>query len=140
MNYILTSNKLKGKILVGFTPEGVLCKMEVDPADATRKLMHWFLERLPLLEGAMHPKYYDNLLHIEPVSDDLSFDRFWNDYDQKVGKKARVEKLWDTLSNPDRAKALAGIRRYDNYLLKQKGIAKAYAETYLRNRYWENEY
>lgn len=140
MKYLLTSNKLKGKILLEFTGEGILCHMEVDPQDASVEMMKWFLGRLPLHEAAMDPKIYNHLLKIEPVPEDLSFESFWDAYGYKVGKKYRVKKLWESLDNTDRAAALAGIRKYDRYLNLHKGIAKAYAETYLRHRYWENDY
>lgn len=140
MKYILTSVKLKGKILVMFTQDGILCKIEVDPEDATEKLMHWFLQRIPLHEAAMNEKIYNGLLKIEPVADDLSFEGFWDAYKNKIGKRKRAMKLWEALSDPDRAKAIAGIRRYDAYLFRKPTIEKAYPETYLSNRYWENEY
>lgn len=140
MKYILTAKQLKNKILVEFTTEGLLCKMEISSEDATEKFVRWFLGRLPWHEKAMSAINYQNLLKIEPVADNLSFDGFWDAYNYKVGKKPRVQKLWDAMSDPDRAKAIAGVKRYDGYLSAQKGIAKAYAETYLRNRYWENEY
>lgn len=140
MKYILTAKQIKNNILVEFTGEGLLCKMEISEEDATEKFVRWFLQRLPWHEKAMSEKNYQGLLNIEPVPEDLSFDAFWNSYKHKIGKKGRAMNIWGSLSDPVRAKALAGIRRYDGYLATKRGIEKAYPETYLSNKYWESEY
>lgn len=140
MKYILTHKNLNGKILVEFTGEGILYKMEVHPEDATKKFMNWFLSRLPLHEAAMNPKVYDNLLKIEPVSQDLGFDTFWKSYAYKVGNKKRAQRLWEAMTDPERAKAIAAIRKYKLYLASKPNMEQAYPETWLSQRRWENEY
>ena len=76
---------------------------------------------------------------VQPVTADLSFEKFWNTYGNKVGNKKRSKRLWGQLNPTERARALAYIKVYDNYLWQNKGIAKAYPETYLNQKRWENE-
>lgn len=75
---------------------------------------------------------------ITPIKEDLSFDRFWIEYDNKVGNKKRAEKLWTELSEQNKLLALKYIKRYDSLLKIQNGIAKLYPETYLNQKRWNN--
>jgi len=84
-------------------------------------------------------KQNKKVFEVKPVTPDLSFPKFWDTYANKMGKKARAERLWKQLSLADKAKAMAYIKVYDNYLWQNKGIAKAYPETYLNQKRWENE-
>lgn len=68
---------------------------------------------------------------------DLSFDTFWNLYDEKQ-KKLKAKELWKKLSKADQIKAVTYIRRYNN-LLKYKNQAKALPDTYLRQKRWLDE-
>jgi len=85
--------------------------------------------------------YKDNkkVFELKPVTPDLSFKKFWDTYAHKQGKKARAERLWKQLSLTERARAMEYIKKYDNFLYLNKGISKAYPETYLSQKRWENE-
>jgi hypothetical protein len=76
---------------------------------------------------------------ITEVPADLSFERFWDKYHYKVGKKAKVQQLWTALNDADRTKALAAIPEYHKWLTRAK-IAPVYPETYLSQRRWENDF
>lgn len=71
---------------------------------------------------------------------EVTFDAFWGDYKNKVNRK-RAEGLWSRLSKTEQLAAWQGVKQYDAWL---KGLEwkrnKADPDTYLRNRYWENEY
>ena len=73
------------------------------------------------------------------VPADLSFQTFWDMYDYKVGKKSRAIKLWEALNDTDRAKALASIPGY-HFFLANTQTKKMYAEGWLAQRRFENEY
>ena len=96
------------------------------------------LGRIPL-----HQQHIQHLkakgVKITEVPPDLSFEAFWTRYRYKVGKKARAEQLWNNLNQPDRTAALSGIIEYDRWLERAK-VAKAYPETYLSGRRWENDF
>lgn len=70
---------------------------------------------------------------------EITFEMFWKAYDKKINKN-RCIALWQKLNNSERTEAYIGIRKYNKYLHEIKWRSKADPETYLRNRYWENEY
>lgn len=69
----------------------------------------------------------------------VTFDAFWTRYNKKINR-IRSYNLWQKLSAVDQVKAYYGIGRYEKYLKKEAWRSKADPETYLRNKYWENEY
>jgi hypothetical protein len=74
------------------------------------------------------------------VPEDLSFQRFWETYGHKVGKKARVEKLWNALSEGDKIKCLAAIPRYKAWLAQRPNMEMLYPETFISQRRFENTF
>lgn len=78
-------------------------------------------------------------IRVDEVPADLSFDAFWNKYNYKLGKKERAKKLWECLTDADRARAINAIKAYDTWL-SQRSIEKVYPETYLSQRRWENDF
>jgi hypothetical protein len=74
---------------------------------------------------------------IEEKQTDLSFSRFWDTYNHKVGDKKRAEKLWKALSDGDKVLALVGIKKYDNEL-RFHSYEKCHPSTYLNQRRFEN--
>jgi hypothetical protein len=76
----------------------------------------------------------------DKVEQDLSFDAFWDLYEHKVGNKARAMKLWSNLPKMDKARCFVGIRQYKFWLSHHPNVEKLYAETFLHQRRWENEY
>jgi hypothetical protein len=75
---------------------------------------------------------------VTELEEDLSFDSFWKKYNHKVGNKRRAMKLWDLLSDDQKAAAIAYLRVYDTYLAMNNGMAKLYPETYLNQERWNN--
>lgn len=80
----------------------------------------------------------DQSAYLEEISPDLSFERFWETYDHKVGKKARVKKKWDSMPPEERVKALKHLKKYSYFLAQNPTIAKKYPETYLNAEEWNN--
>ncbi|WP_281683403.1 hypothetical protein [Zunongwangia profunda] len=79
-------------------------------------------------------------LEIKKTDLDLSFDAFWNTYNNKVGKKKMAESSWNNLSKANKIKALMAIPRYNNNLRLNPGIQKAYPTTFINQEYYNNEY
>ena len=69
---------------------------------------------------------------------EVSFEAFWKKYDLKFNK-IRTEKEWTKISPVERVQAYYSIEKYDKYVI-DKRIGKAHPETYLRNKYFLNEY
>lgn len=77
---------------------------------------------------------------VTPMTGDLSFQVFWDTYDNKVGKRARAAILWDALSDSEKVAALAAIKPYRYWLANNPGIAMLYPETFLSQRRWESNF
>lgn len=67
-----------------------------------------------------------------------SFDDFWRAYPLHKAK-VQAERAWNRLTARDKQKALASLPVYRNYCL-QKGIAYKYAQGWLNDHRWEDEY
>lgn len=67
-----------------------------------------------------------------------SFDEFWRAYPLHKAK-VQAERAWNRLTARDKNKALAGLPAYCRYCL-QKGIAYKYAQGWLNDHRWEDEY
>lgn len=70
---------------------------------------------------------------------DTSFEAFWEAFAKKQ-KRIDSERLWKKMSTAERIKALEGIKRYDNWLRLQNGIAKCLPDSYLRKKRWLDEF
>ena len=68
---------------------------------------------------------------------DLSFERFWDVYANKVGNIKRCQKLWKQLTKEEKILALGFIRRLRIWY-NTRNIQFPYPETYLNQRRWEN--
>jgi hypothetical protein len=118
-------------MLAGFEVEGF----------PTGEQLQWILSRFPYHESLLGElKRSLKQARIAKVEEDLSFDNFWNKYNYKVGNKKRAEKLWDQLSDADKAKVFTNINSYDNFLARRQNQEKLYPETYLSQRRFENSY
>lgn len=138
--YIIKITDIEGYITAGYNDNGHLnfiSLTECEPTDVQRRNI---LDRIPrsatdLLDWQKkYPK-----VSIKEVPVDLSFERFWNLYNYKQGKKSKAEKLWSQLSEEVKAIALVAVPKYNKWL-GTKSIDKAYPETWLAQCRWENEY
>lgn len=136
--YIITSATAKGEIVLKYNLNGFLIGLEIS---AELTLVHYerfFQEKKLYLEENAVLMTKEKNSNIRIVPEDLSFERFYELYDNKVGKKVMTEKSWNALPKKDKIDALIGLKRYNNYLLLNAGISKAYPSTYINQRYWEN--
>ena len=77
---------------------------------------------------------------VQEVPQDLSFEAFWTRYNYKVGKKERAKKLWQSMTDDEHAAALLSIQKYNAYLINHPTLERAYPETWLSQRRWENTF
>lgn len=136
--YIITFKNTSGNIVFRFVADtGKLAALELnfDYTDAQLDYLRAYLpSNLQELQDLV--KRSKNWL-IERMPLDLNFTTFWARYNHKVGNKKRAERLWDTLSQANRAKALNFITKYEAQLL-QTNHDKLYPETYLNQERWNN--
>lgn len=135
-SYMIFGKSFNGAFTIVFNQDGSFQKLinETDIRDHDGIIDR--IGKLPYEERHI-PALKAKGVKVEKLQEDLSFERFWRDYNYKLGKKARVEKLWGLLKDCDKLLALNGIKPYDIFL-SNKTIEKAYAETYLSQRRWEN--
>lgn len=75
---------------------------------------------------------------VEKIPADLSFERLWEAYNYKMGKKD-AEKSFKKLKEADVIKLFLSLKGYENHL-KRTAQAKAYLATYINKEYFNNEY
>ena len=81
---------------------------------------------------------YKQLVTIELVLDDYSFEAFWVKYYLKV-KKDHSQKAFEKLSLVEKIKCFNALKKYDESLLKT-GQAKAHLVTWLNQKRYNDEY
>lgn len=140
MKYIMTSQKLQGKVLVEFTIEGLFKSLSIEnEEDSNMKLIKFLFNWLPPTKEAMKTSAYQKHFFIDIVPPDLSFEAAWDLYAYKVGNKERAKRLWNALSEHEKALAMAQIVKYKRWL-STRNQAQAYFTTWLNERRFENQY
>jgi proteasome lid subunit RPN8/RPN11 len=135
-------NKTQLEVVVGFNEAEELVSVEVQvdsEHEFTDDQRTWLWQVMPKRQEELTVIMRHPNLSVEPIEDDLSFQRFWEAYDFKVGKKKRAIKLWEELPDLERHQAIKSIPRY-NFFLIERGINKAYPETYLAQKRYQNEF
>lgn len=67
---------------------------------------------------------------------DLTFDAFYKQYPNKLGKKKEAQKTWDKMSEAERMDAMLYLGEYLPKKAKE-GTNIPYASSYLNGKYWE---
>lgn len=121
---------------------GLLAEFKLLEGELDDKQVNWlFIKgKFPYQEKQIKGWNSISNFKIEVGLPDLSFDAFWNSYNNKVGKKKMAENTWNKLSTGNKLKALQAIKDYNRYLSRKPGIDKAHATTYLNQEYFDNEW
>lgn len=140
MNRFLVSlGSIENAAILGYDEQTERLMLVDIQGDFSEKQHDWFFNWLPYNMDQLHQRSKHEKVQVFPVPENLSFERFWDEYDHKVGKKVRAHKLWDALSDSDRLNCFKAIPRY-KFWLAHKNIEKLYPETFLSQRRWENEF
>jgi hypothetical protein len=67
----------------------------------------------------------------------VEFEKFWNEYDKKVGEKTKIFNKWKNLSEPEKLKIFEHIPKYK--LSQPDKKYRKNPETYLNNKSWNDE-
>lgn len=133
---ILRSDNFDGEIVLEYDFNGCLTKYE-NLADMNEVQLKYFFENFPL-NGVKFNWLADNTkLKIERIPADLSFEKLWNLYDYKMGKKDKTIVLWSKMAIFEKILCIQSLKYYDKYRTRKRGLDKQYLETYLRNKQWE---
>lgn len=137
--YSLTSKLFTGEILFKYDLSTDLVYFE-NKAQMSDEQKKYLLEHMPLTLTHLKKMALKDTITINEIPEDLTFERFYNKYNYKVGSKKRAESIWKGLSNTDKYLCLQAIDRYNSFLNKKKNMERAYPETFLNQRRWENNF
>jgi hypothetical protein len=139
---LLTSPKFDGEICVLYDTEGKLALVDLQGAECSEKQIDYLIRMIPakyVSSKEMLASLESKTLRMIEADYEVGFEMFWTEYDQKNNKQ-RCIKLWDRLSEADKVKAFVGIKKYKRHLQLNVWKNQADPDTYLRNRYWENQW
>ena len=138
--FITTSPSFAGEVHIIYGDDNKLLCLDYRNAQLSREQAEYLLRHTPVVFDAGFDRAFGtaNLTFVHEAYI-IGFEDFWNRYDQKINR-ARAEKLWGRLPKADQARAFAGVAAYDRHLQHNGWKSKADPETYLRNKYWENEW
>lgn len=129
------------KATVAYFPNGSLQSLTLaEPYDP--EILEWFMQFCPVSADRLRERMpgIKGKLLIKEIPTDLSFNRFWEEYGYKVGRKEKVMALWAGLDEITRIKIFEVIPRYRQWLANKRNMEQSYAETWLRNKRWEDKY
>jgi len=134
--YLVTSPMFAGEMIFGYDADGVLVYYE-NNAELLPEHILALSKSFPFT-----PDDLQKLVKNGKVTEitDLSFEKFWKEYDYKVGNKSLVERTWKKLSESERISVLDRLPKYKYYLSTHQSLEKAYPATFLNQRRWENEF
>jgi hypothetical protein len=143
--FVITSPKFSGEINVLYgQPEGEmpgkLQFIDFMKCDLNEEQINYFKSKLPALyQEDISAAFGKSELTIMESGYRVSFDMFWERYNNKKNR-LRAEKQWNKLSAADQANAYFKYYLYERYCKLNPWYNKALPETYLGDRYWENEW
>jgi len=136
--YLITV-KGKCKILAGYHKD-ILHYVSVDIETSMDQVQaDWLWDFVPRNVTTLSKWSKNKDVKYKKVAEDLSFQKFWNEYAWKRGNKGRAERLWNALSEVDKAAAMASLSGY-KFWLSSTGTTQIFAEGYLSQRRFENQY
>ena len=135
--YILTFNATDISISFNYDLNGLLVSFKVDGI-LTEKQHDYVMRKIPVLENQIDrfTKVFKNI-NITTKPKDLSFERFWNDYNNKKGKLVMCKNMWAKLGDAAKVKVLLHIPGYRKQCAKDK-VDMAYPSTYINQEYYNN--
>lgn len=81
----------------------------------------------------------NKMVKVTEIQSDLSFAAFWELYDYKLGNKERAKQHWNKLDDATRQVVMQKVLEY-NYYMAQQTHAKVFAERFLSQKRWENDF
>lgn len=136
----MTSQAFAGEAKAIYGEDHKLILIDLQGCDMDERQIEYFKRNIPVWQlPDMSKAFPESKLTIIEESYQVTFEEFWSAYKVKHNR-LRAEKLWNKLSKADQAKAFSRLKAYDRYLQINNWRNKAEPDTYLKNRYWENEW
>ncbi|MES1223381.1 MAG: hypothetical protein ABUT20_48245, partial [Bacteroidota bacterium] len=121
-----------------FNEKGILTIIDCTDTNMNDQVMKHFKSAAPVTVDQIETAFTAPTV-VVAADFEVSFEMFWKKYNKKINK-SRCMLLWSKMDKTLQVLAYMGIAGYDKYLKKESWRTKADPETYLRNKYWENEY
>lgn len=139
--YLLTSKAMEGGgVQFGYDSNDFLVYFNATD-NVNKEQLLWLLKNMPLAHTEI-PQFKRKIeatgASLELVPEDLSFERFWNEYNYKLGRKPKVKRTWEGMTENARIAALLYIKKYNYWLSQHQNVERQYPSTYLSNKQWEN--
>lgn len=138
---ITGSSAWEGYIEVIYNDSDSIIKFDFMGAELNNQQKDLFMRRCPVTysTGCISKAFPHSNLKVIEGDYFVTFNDFWQEYNLKRNR-LRCEKLWNKMSNADKVLAHFGIRAYRRHLQLNTWKNQADPETYLKSRYWENEW
>lgn len=138
--FITTSPSFVGEVYIVYDDTDTLCCIDLRHAQLSREQVHYMRTHTPTVYDNNFTRSFGIAkLYFVEEQYRVSFDEWWQRYNRKINR-ARAERLWDRLSKVEQIQAFNGIVAYDRHLQHNSWKTKADPETYIRNKYWQNEW
>jgi len=136
--YLLTSTAFTGEVEFTFNDLGMLGSFDASRADLSAVQQLWILKQMPEQLSEVQRVLGDSkTATLTEVKEELTFDQFWNRYDEKLrSSRKKAQARWNRMNESEQLKAYRYITRYEQSI--PAGVMKKYAETYLNSELWNN--
>lgn len=143
-NYLLQIKTPKSgtlSILVRYDTAGHLVSQELRdyPDVMNDQQLMWIWEIVPRRSEMISQWNAITGYKATKLESDLSFEAFWDLYDHKLGNKKRTREHWNKLDEATKALAMQKVKEYNFYMAHQT-YDKVFAERWLAQKRYENEY
>lgn len=135
--YLISSPKFSGEAELVYRES--LEIIDCSKTDMSDKQKDWLIKVAPMYERDIEAAFTNSTARIVPENVVIEFEAWWKLYNKKVNKD-RALKIWDKIKVTEQVNAWIGTLKYNKYLSKETWQSKADPETYLKNKYWNNEY
>jgi hypothetical protein len=119
----------------GFSKNQTITESRESPSEIPNPTQDELMSDVRVTQGEV--KLSKDKVKLSKDKGEIEFDIFWDAYEKKVGKKDKLIKKWDKLSEEQKIKILSHIELY-----KKATPNKQYRknpETYLNNESWNDE-
>ena len=136
--YQLTSDSIEGWVDFFFDDLGFLVKFDTTNAKLSEDQQIFILKKIPReLDEVKQVIGKSPSARLTEIVDEVTFEMFWNRYDDKVTSSRKKALLkWNKMNKTDQLKAYRYMQTYFNNM--PGGTRKKYAEMYLNAELWNN--
>lgn len=136
--YLITNPRYSGAAEIVYNQHGLLQKIDVSNTSMDEFVLGFFKKSVPV-QLANITEAFGPATTIVESDVEVTFEMFWVAYRKKINR-LRSESLWKKISKTEQVQAYYAIAIYDKYLQKNDWRNKADPDTFLRNKYYQNEY